>query len=134
MPIPRYGNMSEIEICKATGRKKRWAAGNKCPGYVYIFEIGYDNLYKIGWAKDYTKRLQELQAGNPRLKCVCAVRAGHAKREEWYLHWNYWDKHVQRELFRLTEKDLVDIFELLWARRLKECPKGIQSRKTISPT
>ena len=103
---------------KAKGKRKYWSKANRCPGYVYVFSVGFGGLYKIGWAKNYHRRLQELRAANPKLGCMCAVKVGHAKREEWNLHYDYWEKHAERELFCLGAKDLRDIYQYLWAKRL----------------
>jgi hypothetical protein len=122
-----------MEKWKKKGKRKRWGRQDSCPGYVYVFDIGFDDLYKIGWAKDYRKRLTLLSAANPRLECVCAVKVGHGRREEWNLHWDWWHKHVERELFRLTVYDVEAIFNQLWERRLKKNPKGLRTLPTIHP-
>lgn len=110
-------------IDKGKDKPRYWSPKNKCKAYVYVVEVGFDNLYKIGWAKDVDRRVKELSAANPRARKVLAVKVGHAKRVEYELHWLYQDQHRERELFWLDGGDLADIQRYLEANRLDKRKK-----------
>lgn len=98
--------------------KQRWArrsrknyripkeSKNGTRGYVYIFNIHYNGLYKVGWAGNWQSRLKELQASNPKVEMVLAVRVGDARNCESYLHHHFRKVHAERELFRLTKEQI----------------------------
>ena len=77
---------------------KRWAAKES---FVYMFDLGFDNLYKIGLTREWKQRLSKLSAANPRLSVV-AVAAVHNKHHiEKALHQRLKRHRVERELFEL---------------------------------
>lgn len=82
---------------------------NNPKGYVYLIRSG-DTLYcKVGSAKDITKRLTNLQVGNPReLTLVAAFESSNPLQDERSLHKDLEQYHVRREWFYLPEERLQD--------------------------
>lgn len=69
--------------------------------YIYLMDLGYDNLYKIGQSKNTKKRLQSLKAGNPRIKIIKQWQVTKPKQIEKECH-NYMSQyHIEREIFKL---------------------------------
>lgn len=102
--------------------KRRWAfrsrknsgipkeSKNGTVGYVYVFNIHYNSLYKVGMAGNWQTRLRDLKASNPNVEMVLAIRVGNARDCEKHLHHHFRKVHVERELFRLT-KEHIDYAE-----------------------
>ena len=83
---------------------KNWAAKES---FVYIFDLGFDSLYKIGHTREWRQRLSKLSAANPRLSVV-AVAAVHNKHHiEKALHQRLKRHRVERELFKLDDPSIV---------------------------
>lgn len=70
-------------------------------GHVYIFSLGYGNLYKIGCTTNIMQRLKSLQASNPNMKCVWSAWVKEMHDVEKKIHNNYKDHRVDREIFEL---------------------------------
>ena len=83
---------------------KNWAAKES---FVYMFDLGFDGLYKIGHTREWKQRLAKLSAANPRLSVV-AVAAVHNKNHiEKALHQRLKRHRVERELFKLDDPSIV---------------------------
>jgi hypothetical protein len=89
--------------------KKRPRKGISRNSYVYIFDLGYEQNYKIGRSRDWRKRLKALQAGNPRIKCVMAYPVKSSWTIERDLHRMYSMQNIDREIFILTKEHLQKI-------------------------
>lgn len=81
---------------------------------VYFFDIGYDNLIKIGKALDVDARLKDLQAGNPRIRILAVVEDNDTKLEG-ILHRVLKSRRYEREIYRLTIEELVLVIKALEA-------------------
>lgn len=79
--------------------------------YVYVVQHGDENLYKIGYTEATPEqRLAALQTGNPyELKLIGAFRV-RSQSYEHKLHRRFEGARVIGEWFRLSEKDLREIF------------------------
>lgn len=75
-------------------------------GYVYIFSLGHDQMYKIGHTKNILNRLKLLQASNPKLKCVWSAMVNDRYALEAKLHKIFHNKRVEREIFILDTEDM----------------------------
>jgi len=84
-----------------------WSRRNKDYGFVYVFDLGFDTLYKIGCSKSWEKRLRHLRAGNPNMGLVALWRVGHMKRDEEKIHLVMSHRWVEREIFRLRGDDIL---------------------------
>jgi len=76
-------------------------------GYVYIFKLGYDDLYKIGLTTDILQRLKSLKAANPKLKCVWSARVRDIHFVEQELHKAFHRMKVEREIFKIEDLDIL---------------------------
>lgn len=76
-------------------------------GYVYIFKLGFDNLYKIGMTTDILERLKLLKAANPVLLCVWSARVRDMHFVEQELHKKFRTFKVEREIFRIEKLDIL---------------------------
>jgi hypothetical protein len=81
-------------------------------GYVYLIESG--QYIKIGRTSNITKRLSELQVGNPRkLRLISAVQVKNPIAMEKNLHEQFKDKNKQGEWYGLNSKDIISILRYL---------------------
>ena len=78
-------------------------------GHVYIFSLGYGNLYKIGCTTNVMQRLRHLQAANPQMKCVWSAWVKEMRDVEKKIHDNYKSRRVDREIFKLESKNIIGI-------------------------
>lgn len=78
-------------------------------GHVYVFSLGYGDLYKIGCTANVMQRLKHLQASNPQMKCVWSAWVKDMHDVEKKLHNNYKVHRVDREIFKLDAKNIVAI-------------------------
>lgn len=83
-------------------------------GHIYVFALGYDNLYKIGMTTDVKRRLTDLQAANPKLACVFSSMVRDMRKAEKSIHKCLRQNRVERELFTLKNFD-ISKFERLVA-------------------
>jgi len=86
-------------------------------GFVYVLSVGYYNYYKIGVTIDLPRRLNELQAGNPRAKYVLHKWVRNKRSAEAHLHNKFKNKKKQRELFRLSKTNIAAIEKYLGTQR-----------------
>ena len=77
---------------------KRWKAKES---FVYMFDLGFDNLYKIGHTREWQQRLAKLSAANPRLSVVAVAVAHNKHHIEKAIHQRLKSRRVERELFEL---------------------------------
>ncbi len=81
-------------------------------GYVYIFSLGFNNLYKIGRSKNWQRRLREYKTGNPQMKSVCVCEFPDANRIEWYMRFinsRYrYKRHEVNEIFKFSQAKLTE--------------------------
>lgn len=105
--------MCSVHLISKRTRKKGTAIG-----FVYVFSLGYDNLYKIGQARNWKERLHSLQAGNPRIDKMYAYQVRAAKTVERECHMMMREHHVGREVFRLDDIDLHKLKSYLQHQRL----------------
>jgi hypothetical protein len=75
-------------------------------GYVYVFHLGMDNIYKIGHSGNVPSRLKSLAASNPKITARIASRVDNMFKREYFLHKKYKKQRVERECFRLERSDL----------------------------
>src|SRR5688572_14610097 len=66
-------------------------------GHVYVFSLGYDNLYKIGCTTHIERRLKALKASNPNMKCVWSAWVRDMKDVEKKIHKIYASYRLDRE-------------------------------------
>ena len=82
-------------------------------GYIYVFSIGHDNLYKVGKSVNWQRRLKALRAANPQLKAVLDVRVKDRHAAEKEVHNAIALHKIEREIFRLQESDIETIRDIL---------------------
>jgi hypothetical protein len=74
---------------------------------LYIFDLGHDNLYKIGTSEKPDKRLKTFQAANPWMTYHTVFKIPHLDIEcqihEWLMGAGV---HVNREIFSLTPAEV----------------------------
>jgi len=76
-------------------------------GHVYVFSLGYDDLYKIGKTTNLKSRQASLKASNPRLRYVWSAYSKNHNALEKLIHIkmdNYW---VEREIFRFKSYSCI---------------------------
>ena len=78
-------------------------------GFVYIFDLGMDSLYKIGHSRNVDQRLYSFMVANPRLKLVLSVKVSDMVAAEGALHTQFATSRQQGELFRFTEEELAEV-------------------------
>ena len=95
----------------ARNKEQDWLAGvekkNGKEGHVYIFNLGYGSLYKVGCTYNIAKRLKTLQASNPKMKCIWSAWVKDMKDVEEKLHKQFANKRLDRELFMLTQEQII---------------------------
>lgn len=82
-------------------------------GFVYIFDLGFDNLYKIGRSRNWVERLRDLQAANPKLRKVLAVHVKNMKWVENECHAMFKENHERGEIFKLSQEDISNLTDFL---------------------
>jgi hypothetical protein len=82
-------------------------------GYIYVFSIGHDNLYKVGKSVDWRRRLKALRAANPQLKAILDVRVKDRHAAESAVHNAIRLHRVEREIFKLDDSDIERIRDVL---------------------
>lgn len=82
--------------------------GDRSPG-VYIVDIGWDHIHKIGKCVRIKERMIDLTAANPKAKLVLFLPTDDPHTLEHRLHKKFADRRVERELFHLTEEDLAEL-------------------------
>ena len=82
-------------------------------GYIYIFSIGHDSLYKVGKSVNWRRRLKALRAANPNLKAVLDILVRDRHAAELAVHEAIKYSRVEREIFRLSESDIDKIRDIL---------------------
>jgi len=115
--------------CKYKGK---WSNGNKCIAYVYIFYLGYEDYYKIGFSKNVNKRFKSLNALAPHSKIVFKCKVGHAKREEDFLHKLFVHRWVKREVFKLSGEDVNKAKSYLLSKQFKESVAEIPFKESLN--
>ena len=78
-------------------------------GHVYLFSLGYDNLYKIGCTYNIQQRLNALKASNPRVKCIWSAYVNDMKSAEAKIHKHLKDMRVEREIYKLEQKHVLHV-------------------------
>lgn len=78
-------------------------------GHVYIFSLGYGELYKIGCTCHIEQRLKHLKASNINMKCVWSAWVKDMKDVEKKIHETYKDYRIDREIFKLSREQIVKI-------------------------
>jgi len=82
-------------------------------GYIYVFSLGRDNLYKVGKSVNWKNRLKMLQASNPKLECVLNVYVKDRHAAEVSVHQALGLHRVQREIFKLGDEYIDKIRDIL---------------------
>ena len=78
-------------------------------GYVYLIKDLYNNTYKIGVAKDVTRRMKSLQTGNVSpLKLIWDFKTDYPYRLEGMLHKTLQEYREHNEWFGLPEAIIDD--------------------------
>jgi hypothetical protein len=84
-------------------------------GFVYLIESvrDYDTVYKIGYSKNTSKRVKEIQTGNDgNLKIIYQFETVHGQRLERVLQNMYNHKRIKNEWFNLDLKDVVGFLDV----------------------
>ena len=76
-------------------------------GYVYIFKL-YDNYYKIGKTVNVAERMKVLKASCPTLNCAWSAHVRDMVIVEKELHKFFKNKKLNREIFTLEYKDILE--------------------------
>ena len=102
---------------------------------VYILES--QGLYKIGKAANLSKRLAELQAGNPgELNVVATIVTEAYEVLERALHRLYVDQRVRGEWFQLSQSDIEEITTTpvrdILERAMKLEPRFVEQRMEVT--
>lgn len=88
---------------------------------MYIYVIGTEHRQKIGFSKDPSSRLKQLQTGNAEelhLHGSIEVSEDRVKMLEKFLHKDLSYKRVKGEWFNMTKKEAVEYLsfaEITWA-------------------
>ena len=101
-------------------------------GHVYVMDLGFENLYKIGVAGDLDQRLHILKAGNPNIEVEFSLVVYRPHPVEHHLHESFNHKRLEREVFELDEKDLVAIKAYLNAVENEEVQRREKAKDEIS--
>lgn len=112
---------------KGVERQQNKERANGKAGYVYVMRSG--DLYKIGLAGNWEKRLKSLKTGNPNIEKVIAKRVENCLEAETELHQKYKSKREAGEWFRLTQDDIPDIDKFLDTKQ----PKGYAPHEMPDP-
>lgn len=101
---------------------------NSGVGYVYLISNGNSGVYKIGMSKDLLKRLASYQTVfengvilHAYLKCE-----GYDKLEK-KLHFQFKDKKVKGEFFKLEVSDLISLQDYNFSFTMQEYKSGCNS-------
>jgi T5orf172 domain len=78
-------------------------------GHVYILSLGLDNLYKVGCTCHIGRRVKELGASNPRVKCIWSAWVKDMKDTESKIHKLLKESQIDREIFELSEKQILHV-------------------------
>jgi hypothetical protein len=76
-------------------------------GHVYIISLGMNGLYKIGHTYNIEKRMKDLSASNPFLKCVWSAWCTDARELERIIHERLGKHHIEREIFKLRQEHIM---------------------------
>lgn len=76
-------------------------------GIIYIMISTRTGLHKIGFTRDIDRRLQNIRLGDPSIEIVKSYPG--SMRLEREIHEIFFRQHVEREWFRLGEKELAEI-------------------------
>lgn len=88
-------------------RKKEVLEGkNGKIGHVYIFKL-YGEYYKIGCTTNILDRMKSLRASCPTIKCVWSAHVRDMNLAEQELHKKFHSQKVEREIFTLTQQDII---------------------------
>lgn len=80
--------------------------------YVYVI-CSDEGLYKIGYSKNPTERMRQLQVSIPhKLTLIHDIMTTQPKLLEKQLHEAYSHKHVRGEWFALSEYDIIEIKDM----------------------
>ena len=74
--------------------------------YIYIFDIGYDSLYKVGCTSDWEQRLYSLRAANPKLRMVAIANVCNKRNIEIAMHNRLRKWKVDREIFKMDDRQV----------------------------
>ena len=81
-------------------------------GHVYVFSLGFDDLYKIGKTTNLKYRQKSLQASNPKLRFVWSSYTKNCSELERILHKKMEDYWVDREIFQFPSHSYSLILEI----------------------
>jgi hypothetical protein len=86
------------------GKRRKRTTKNS---FIYLFDIGFDGLYKIGHTRDWKQRLSALGAANPRLLAVAVIEVEDRHIIEKEIHQSFDGHRLHRELFKLPDPLVV---------------------------
>lgn len=95
-------------VNKQAGYEKRIGKA----GHVYVFSLGFDDLYKIGKTTNLKSRQKSLQASNPKLRFVWSSYTRNCSELERILHKKMEDYWVDREIFQFPSPSYSLILEI----------------------
>jgi len=98
-----YKSAKKIEESKLREKITKQGFGK----FVYIFDLGFDCLYKIGRSTDWDRRLKALQGSNPRMTPIAVVGTwGECASVEKAMHTRFKEHRKQREIFEFDDEGL----------------------------
>lgn len=106
----KYYGYSDIREWKKNKEKDKKAVRdgkNGRVGHVYIFRL-YDGYYKIGSTYCIPDRMKTLKASCPTLHCVWSAHVRDMVFVEQELHNFFRHKKLEREIFVLDPKDVIE--------------------------
>jgi hypothetical protein len=87
-------------------KHKKLNPTNKYEGYVYLVDIGFDDLYKIGKTTRVGARMSSLRCSNPRIKLLCAYKVKNMHYCEKALHDRFSILNYKNEIFKLAKENI----------------------------
>ena len=82
---------------------------NDRPGFIYVFSLGIEDLYKIGCTDDWQKRLYTLRSGNPKIKPLIVIFVDRMHFFESFTHQLLEHHWIEREIYEINPADLLDL-------------------------
>lgn len=109
-----YSNKQSVKQWRRNGENFELACTEKKnghEGHVYVFRIS-EGLYKIGRTYNIEKRLKDLRAGNPNIKCIWSAWSRDCFELEKRIHVSMQNYHEDREIFRIPSGMIQNINQI----------------------
>ena len=105
-------NLDLLSIRQSTQQERAFDVKQKS-GYIYIINVGFDNVYKIGQSIDPLSRCIDGAAFNPRLRMLAYGLSDKPSAHEVIMHNAFDQFNIGRELFQFPGKELYYAINLL---------------------